>query len=241
MDKLFGSNPFAKKDEQGYAAGYDQSIPKVDKLNFQNIIKLTDNAFPETETEIPDFVKFRFEVIDHTKPSDSKLIQFRAFLDSIGDSYSATHNSVKYNGRAEKFYTYNEFDRKIDIGFKIAAQTRHEMMPLYKKLNFLVAQTAPGYSPSNRITTPYTRLTVGDWFNRIPGIITSVGLTWQTDYSWEIKADAELDKYMKVLPHVLDVSLSFTPIHDFVPTNSENTPFIGINDWEKPEVATDPQ
>ena len=34
---------------------------------------------------------------------------------------------------------------------------------------------------------------------------------------------------MKVLPHILDVSIGFTPIHDFVPTNEMNTPFIGLD------------
>ena len=49
---------------------------------------------------------------------------------------------------------------------------------------------------------------------------------------------------MKVLPQILDVGFNFTPIHDFVPDNEIDTPFIGLNkdtnspDWlpvnEKP-------
>ena len=53
---------------------------------------------------------------------------------------------------------------------------------------------------------------------------------------------------MKVLPQILDVSINFTPIHDFVPNNEPDTPFIGLgveetgdNNWlpvnEKPEDA----
>ena len=34
---------------------------------------------------------------------------------------------------------------------------------------------------------------------------------------------------MKILPHVLDVTFNFTPIHDFVPDNQVDTPFIGLN------------
>ena len=37
------------------------------------------------------------------------------------------------------------------------------------------------------------------------------------------------DKDMLVLPHVLDVSLNFRPIHSFLPRNSQDTPFIGID------------
>ena len=37
------------------------------------------------------------------------------------------------------------------------------------------------------------------------------------------------DKDMLILPHVLDVSLSFQPIHKFTPSNDIFSPFIGID------------
>ena len=104
------------------------------------------------------------------------------------------------------------------------------MKPLYQKLNYLAAQTAPQYSSGGRIMTPFMRVTVGDWFNRIPGIVNSVSLGWQKDYTWEIKQDkGAIDKDMLILPHALDVSLSFIPIHSFTPNNSQRVPFISIN------------
>ena len=153
---------------------------------------------------------------------------FRAFLEDISDDYSAEHNNFKYNGRGENFYTYNGFKRDISVSFKIAAQSRHEMMPLYRKLNFLVSNTAPDYSPEGRMRTPYVRMTVGHWMNRIPGVISSVGLKWVTDYPWEINMDGpeSTNPHMLVLPHVLDVSLSFLPIHNFLPQKGVKTPFI---------------
>ena len=116
----------------------------------------------------------------------------------------------------------------MNINFKIAAQTRHEMKPIYQKLNYLVAQTAPNYSSTGRIRTPYMRLTMGDYLYRLPGVLSNITVTWQKDYSWEIKKDDEWDKQMLILPHVLDVNLSFQPIHRYIPTNSYMTPFIGI-------------
>ena len=168
-------------------------------------------------------------------------------------NYNATHNTYKYNGRGEEFYTYNKFNRKIQVSFKIAAQTRHEMKPIYQKLNFLAAQTAPNYSLEGRIRTPFHTMTIGDWFQSIPGMITGVSLKWQKDYPWEIALDRKPhptrqarnpknldnfeerpriegeDKEMLILPHVLDVSLSFQPVHDFTPNNDISSPFIGIN------------
>jgi len=213
---------------KGYNISLEDSELKIDKLNYLDVV--TDTAgIPE------DFIPFRFEVIDHSNPLSSNIIAFRAFLDTIGDNYSAEFNTVNYNGRPENFYTYSGFDRKITIGFKIAAQTRHEMKPLYTKLNYLVSQTAPGYA-GMRMTTPFIKLTVGDWFNAVPGIINSVGLTWNQDYSWEIKADPnDQDSEMLRLPHVLEVSVDFTPVHNFVPSNQLNaSPFIGIRKWIDP-------
>ena len=149
--------------------------------------------------------------------------------DPWGDDYNASHNEIKFNGRGESFYTYNKFKRTVNISFKVAAQSVFEMKPIYQKLNYLAAQTAPSYSlNSGRIMTPFMRLTMGDYFNRLPGVLSSVGIQWQKDYPWEINQEGS--RFLKILPHVLDVSVSFLPIHDFVPnSNFTSSPFIGIN------------
>ena len=235
LDKIKDLNPF--QDKQGYNVSLDDSILNVDKINLLGIFQ-DDITKPDAlESKSKDFVPFRFEVVNQDKKGSNDIIVFRAFLDNVSDDYNATHNSYKYNGRGEEFYTYNKFQRKIQVSFKVAAQTRHEMKPIYQKLNYLTAQTAPNYSPEGRIRTPYMYLTVGDWFQRIPGLITSVGLAWQKDYPWEIALDRTQEKdgiegqdaEMLILPHVLDVNISFQPIHNFTPSNKINTPFIGIN------------
>ena len=104
------------------------------------------------------------------------------------------------------------------------------MMPLYRKLNFLASNTAPEYSAGGRIMTPYMRVTVGSYLNRVPGVIKSIGIKWQKDYPWEISIDSPeggMDSHMLVLPHVLDVSVGFQPIHNFLPQKSvTESPFI---------------
>ena len=102
------------------------------------ILKKKATKTDKFEKYSKDYVKFRFEVVDHDKGENNMMV-FRAFLDSISDNYSANHNTFKYNGRGEPFYTYKQFDRKLSVGFKIAAQTRWEMKPLYQKLNYLVS------------------------------------------------------------------------------------------------------
>jgi len=213
------------KDPRVYQAGSlekdkEKNITKIDELNALGITQ-NQNDIPE------DMIPFRFEVMNNQNPDNTDIIAFRAFIDGYSDNFNANHNTIRYNGRGEEFYTYNSFKRSIGVNFKIAAQSRHEMKPLYKKLNYLMAQTAPSYSTQGRIQTPYMRLTMGDYFSKIPGVLTSVSIGWKQDYTWEIKLDPEgQDKEMLVLPHVLDVSINFQPIHDFTPNNSINAPFI---------------
>ena len=202
---------------------------RVDKVNMMDIVDIKSGDF--RGDGFRDMIRFRFEAIKQASPTQAEAMVFRAFLDDFNDSYTANHNEIKYNGRAENFYTYNSFNRDINLSFKIAAQSRHEMMPLYRKLNFLASNTAPEYNKdSGRIMTPYIRLTVGSYLNRVPGVIKSIGITWQKDYPWEISIDSPekgMDSHMLVLPHVLDVSVNFQPIHNFLPQKSvSESPFI---------------
>lgn len=202
-----------------------------DKLNAYPIVRGSNNRYEATLEGTPpkDFVNFRFEAIDSLDINKSNLVVFRAFLTDVTDNYKATFNTYKYNGRAEEFYTYQKFNRDIGFQFKIAAQTRSELKPLYQKINYLASFTAPEYSSIGRIRTPFLRLTIGDWFKRLPGVLTSVNLKWGTDYSWEVNLENSTE--VKVLPHVLDISCAYLPIHEFLPQRSPNSPFIGIDQW----------
>ena len=228
-------NPFGKK------ADYDANIKReegkedtivdinvYDKVNFQDVIKSNSYNYTISDSGEKDFVPFKFEVVDSDNPKISDFIVFRAFIENLSDDYRADHNEINFNGRGESFYTYKGFKRSINIEFKIVAFSRHEMKPLYRKLNYLAAQTAPNYSSMGRIRTPYMKVTVGDYFYRIPGILNSVNVRWNKNYPWEIRLDEEKDSDMLRVPQMLDVGMTFTPIHSFTPTNSIRTPYLGI-------------
>jgi len=202
----------------------DDPIRK-DKLNLLGPITTNDDSVPLDGTkEGRDIIKFRIEVItpgdSNTEPKTEHLY-FRAYLDSFSDGFGAKWNGFNYLGRAEDFYTYGGFSRSINVGFKIAAQSREEMKPLYQKLNTLISSTAPTYD-NNIMRGTLAKLTVGDYIYRLPGFIEKVDVQWGQDYPWEIamrspEGDA-IDTAMQELPMVIDVSLSFKPIHNFVPT-----------------------
>ena len=222
-------DPGIKMDSgEGYGAYNSRTI---DKISAANIFKRQD--LESFEGEFKDYIKFRIAVVDTDNPLNDNIILFRALLDNVTDNFSGEWNSYKYNGRAEKFYTYGGFDRSISFGFKIHTQTRWEQKPLWRKLNYLVAQTAPEYK-NRRMRGVFSRLTIGDWMNEIPGFFTSINLGWNTAYPWEIRADdLGEDKDLNEYPHILDVSCTFQPVHNFAPSNSPTTPFIlpeiGVN------------
>jgi len=207
-------------------------IRTIDRISAANIFKRTSPNENFSGT-FRDYIKFRIAVVNVENPLEDNVILFRALLDNISDSYTGNWNSYKYNGRAEEFYTYGGFNRGIEFSFKIHAQTRWEQKPLWRKLNYLVAQTAPEYK-NRRMRGVFSRLTIGDWMNEIPGFFTSISLNWSTSYPWEIRhddrgADRDLNEY----PHILDVNCSFQPVHNFAPNNSPTTPFI------LPEIGVD--
>ena len=106
---------------------------------------------------------------------------------------------------------------------------QEEIKPLYTKLNYLVSNTAPEYGETalgGRMRTPYMKITVGDWCNKLPGVLSGVQLSWQKDYPWQIKNSENI----LMLPHVLDVTVNFIPIHNFLPEKSINSQFFNLKE-----------
>ena len=159
-------------------------------------------------------------------------MHFRAFIDSFSDSYDADWKSVSYMGRAEKLYKYSGFDRKISMGFTVAAQSKEEINVMYDKLNFLASSLAPEYIDS--LTSGYMAgniayITLGDYIVNQPGIITSLTFEIPEESPWEIENDQLEDQsVIRRLPHIIKVTgFNFTPIHKFRPSKQ-----TWKNDWD---------
>ena len=196
-----------------YMGTLEDSVLMRDALNAQDISSKSLDGVDAGR----DFAKFYFEIIT---PDGSKFLHFRAFIDSIDDSYSADWQARKYNGRAENFYTYGGFDRDISVSFNIAAASREEMNPLYKKMVYLASATAPTYGDSGLMRGTLAKLTIGSYFSQIPGVLTSVKYSVDNNIPWEIamaNPEAGADDDVQELPMMLKCTISFKPIHDFAP------------------------
>lgn len=202
---------------------YTMTIPDgIDQLNALPSFIFEDKTDPWAiqGKDSKDLIKFGFEAISNDNVGYSNAILFRAFLTSITDNNSAELNAFKYMGRGETFRTYQGFDRSISFGFKIAAQSRAELQPLYTKLNQLISQVYPDYSESGYMRAPVIRLTIGDYIYRMPGFLESINVTIDGATSWEINLEEDTNNEVAQLPHSLDVAVSFKPIFDILPQRS---------------------
>lgn len=218
---------------------YDQIIGKaIDEVNRINPFYY-DAALRDPWTEAKsknqypdDMIKFAFECLSNDEPDNASALIFRAFLDgSISDSNTAAFNEFKYLGRGETFRTYQGFDRTVGFSFKIFAQTRSEMRPLYQKLNHLISQVYPDYSAKyNIMRGNVVRLTIGDYLYRTPGFLESVNVTIDNSNTpWEIVLNQYNDDDVRQLPHMVSVACTFRPIMDLLPRRENKAnPFVPL-------------
>lgn len=213
------------KDLTSYTEGVllgQASNNSYDKINVKSLYQ--SEAPDEKNTN--DLVKFRIGVINNNTPTLKTYIHFRAFLNQISDTYNSIWEPTKYIGRGENLYTYTGFDRKVSLSWTVAAQSKVELIPMYKKLNYLASVITPDYSDSGYMRGNIVTLTIGGYFYEQPGIITGFNYEMNDDNdTWEIAINDEgtSDSSVKELPHLIRVTgFNFIPIHTFVPRLQQN-------------------
>jgi hypothetical protein len=221
------------KQGPGYAAGKNlvsytsgSGIGPIDSINSFPFYS-SENA--DTTPATNDLVQFRIALIDNDNPTFKTFIHFRAFLDSMTDSYNATWTPDQYLGRSENFYNYNGFTRTISLSWTVAAQSKEELIPMYKKLNLLASSLAGDYSISGYMRGMLAQLTVGGYLYEQPGIITQLTYDVPQESPWEIgiNNDGATDNSVREMPHIIRVSgFSFIPIYKQKP--QFKTPFISL-------------
>jgi hypothetical protein len=164
-----------------------------------------------------DALAIRFKPIDPFTGGELSTLSFLAYLKDYKDNFNSTWGDVKYVGRAEKFYIFNEFKRDISFSFTIPCFNKGELAAKHAELNKLVSITAGKYQ-GGLLGGIITKITLGNYINNQPGIITSIGFNPVDQSSWDL--DSKLAFY-------IDVSVSFTLIHDFLPEYDK--PFITIS------------
>lgn len=198
-----------------FSTGLD-TITSIPVYRSETVVR-EDNT---KDNPVNDLVKFRIAVIDNDNPNFKTYMHFRAFLGGMTDSYASNWNGFNYLGRGEQFYTYGGFTRSISLSWTVVAQSKEELIPMYKKLNYLASSLTPDYSTNGYMRGNLVQLTVGGYLYEQPGFITSLTYDIQEDTPWEIGigTDTPGDGTVKELPHIIRVTgFQFTPIQRFRP------------------------
>jgi len=208
--------------------GIDAST--LDALDKINALPMYDSEGPNSSYAINDLVKFRIAAINNDgNGRQAVYMHFRAFIDSFNDNYNATWNPIKYSGRGDTLYNYQGFERSINLSFTVYAQSKAELIPMYRKLNYLASTLAPDYTGAGFMRGNLLRLTLGGYLYEQPGFITSLTYNIPEESTWEIGIDenGDSDDSVKELPHMIKVTgMTFTPIHNFLPQKPNSDSII---------------
>jgi hypothetical protein len=218
-----------------YTKGYDATKTKDKVLGYygRDIIRfrieVLNNDAPTFETK-----NTAGDIVNRGVNTD--VLAFRAYLESLDDQFSPTWKEFNYMGRGEPFYVYEKFKRTVNLSFNILAHSGEEMAIIYSKLNYLMSAMTPDYNQKLQMRGNYIYLTIGEYIYRQPGVVTNLQIQDLLKAPWEIAVkDPENrgkgleaiydgnnnitneDNLHYEIPKFMKVSMTFNPIHDFLP------------------------
>jgi hypothetical protein len=203
----------AYKDLNTKTVGVDRQQADIVLKNKKGI-EITNelkNKFVRTNDIYPfeDAMALKFVPLDPFtgQPLDLTL-NFLGYLNEFTENYNSNWGDVKYTGRSEKFYIFNEFTREVNVGFNIPCFHPDELEAKHCQLSALASTLAGKYNDNGLLGGIITRLKLGKYVNDQPGIIKNLTFSPIQDSSWDL--DAKLAFYIKV-------NFGFTVIHNFLP------------------------
>lgn len=144
-----------------------------------------------------------------------RTIYFRPIITGFSENLSPEWNKQQFFGRTDAVATYQSTGRSVSLSFKLIAFGPEDIRTIYQKLHWLKSMVYPEYDGNLSYRSgPVVRMRVGDAINALgpeggrglPGIIEGLDFDY-TDAMWELKKGYKL-------PRHVDVSLSFTILHD---------------------------
>ena len=198
----YNSNP--KYTTTSFKAGSDIPEDKFNKLNTE----LLNNSEIREETPDSQLFKFYLNLINANNPGTNQYLYWQAYIDTFNDQIGADYDPYNYVGRGYPLYKYKGFKRSIGLDFTIVAHTPTQILPIYQKLNSLIQNMAPNYSGAGYLRGNFVKLTIGDYLDNVPGIVTGFSLNPIFEAGFELSSGRQLPKAIKVS------GFNFTPIAD---------------------------
>ena len=213
------------------------TLKAVDRLNaLEGYQTSNGRGLPDYSKPVKDLVKLRFALVPYSDATKPVYLHFRSYLNSFDDSYTGNWNEVKYVGRGDSLYNYEGFNRTINFGFTVAAISKAELIPMYRKLNQLASTVTPSYSSDAYMRGQLIKFTMGGYIYETPGFLTSLqySIPQEAPFEIAINENGDTDDSVKELSKIINVTATFQPIHDFLPrrvfTSGKNptTRFISL-------------
>ena len=217
----FGARP--KRAHELYARGFKDRTDGdgFNAIDFINI-KGYDDSSPDDYGDVKDLIKFYIRDL-----RNGKIIRLRAFITGLTDAITPQYNPYKFIGRPDEVYTYKGTSRAVSFTLKVAAMSRHEMYPMWEKLNYLVGLTYGSYADTSTdgayaqvnpgMSAPLTMMTIGDYLVDQPGYIKDLSITVADDYPWDVIIDDEGKNAVGELPQALDINVGYQIIPQQIP------------------------
>ena len=198
------SNPYTKLNTSGN--GGTVNGDKINALNYKKSASETSIY----DTDVNDFIQFYFAGINMGIGNDD-VIPFRATVKNISDSFNPSWSPISIMGRPDSPALYSSFERSVSFDFAVAATSREELVPMWRKLNYLATFTMPIYGTNSRPQGPIMRLTIGHMYRNLPGYITNLSIAVNEEATWDISSEGG----GRQLPNIVDVNCTFNIIHDY--------------------------
>lgn len=130
-------------------------------------------------------------------------VPFRATVKNISDQNTPDIDTIPYLGRADRLYLYKGFTRDTTVSFEVYANSVTELIPMWKRINYLVGLTRPSKYTGKASTTgieqgvkttgressfiypPMITLRIGDLFVDQPCIISNCSVSIPQETNWE--------------------------------------------------------
>lgn len=164
-----------------------------------------------------DIIPFYFKDI-----INNSYIVFRATLKGLSQNTTPEWVDVKYMGRADRVYLYSGVTRDLSFSFRTYVNRRTELVTMWARIDSLQGLCYPskllplgGKNGFNVNVPPFTNITIGNLYDRIPVIIKSFSCAIPDESPWEIDSGERV-------PMMADISITATILESEFPQASTN-------------------
>ena len=112
-------------------------------------------------------------------------IRFRAYIDTISDTFSPGFSPEPDQNRADPRYLYTSFERKVNLSFKVVYEKSVD--DPWGKLKALADLSLPNYGSG-----PWAQrvdVTIGSLYKGTPMLIESISYDWDNETPWSLEGD----------------------------------------------------